>query len=187
MSLVYKLKIILKDAKPKVMRRFLVSGSCNLRKIHNIIQVVMTWEHCHMHEFRINEFKYNPIRELDTDDLAQNELDERKHTFESLNLKKGDNFLYVYDFGDNRRHELIVEDVVDLKTLNVVPPLCLEMVGKPVLEDSASFGGYEGIKKILKNPKYPNYAEIKENFEEEFNFVNSVTLDSINKKLEEFK
>jgi hypothetical protein len=51
------LKITLKDVKPPVWRRVLVPD-CPLTKLHEIIQVVMGWDDCHMYDFEVGGLRY---------------------------------------------------------------------------------------------------------------------------------
>ncbi|MGB9792765.1 MAG: plasmid pRiA4b ORF-3 family protein [Thermacetogeniaceae bacterium] len=55
---VYQFKVTLKDVHPPVWRRFQVTGSITLYKLHLVLQAVMGWENCHLYQFIIGEDCY---------------------------------------------------------------------------------------------------------------------------------
>ena len=58
-TLIYQLKITLKDIRPPIWRRVLVPGHFTLRHLYIVIQVAMDgWGGGHLHEFEINEKHY---------------------------------------------------------------------------------------------------------------------------------
>ena len=58
-SKIFQFKIKLNDIKPLVWRRIQVVSTDSFADFHDIIQDAMGWEHCHLHEFRVNG-KYGP-------------------------------------------------------------------------------------------------------------------------------
>ena len=48
---VYQLKITLGGSTPPIWLRFTVKNKVMLEKLHQIIQVVMGWEDCHLYKF----------------------------------------------------------------------------------------------------------------------------------------
>ena len=107
-----RILIELRDPQPRIWRRADVPASSTLIALHDIIQVAMGWSDAHLFEFRIGDKVYG---EPDPDDI----LYERKvYRAKSLRLKslidRGvDRFEYVYDFGDNWIHDIIIEGVRD--------------------------------------------------------------------------
>ena len=55
---VYQLKIVLKGIKPPVWRRVLVTGDSSISFLHEIVQVSMGWDNCHLHQFVIRGEEY---------------------------------------------------------------------------------------------------------------------------------
>ena len=83
-----------------------------LAALHDIIQVLFHWQDYHLYEFVAGERVYG----VPTDEDEW--YDRKTYKAEAIRLKtlveRGvDRFLYVYDFGDNWRHDVIVEEIRD--------------------------------------------------------------------------
>ena len=52
MSAIVRLKIVLKDVEPKVIRRIEVPLAIKLDRLHDVLQAVMGWGDYHLYEFR---------------------------------------------------------------------------------------------------------------------------------------
>jgi len=57
-SVIYQIKITLKDTKPPVWRRVQLSGGTTLGKLHEVIQTVMGWQDYHLHSFTVGAVEY---------------------------------------------------------------------------------------------------------------------------------
>ncbi len=63
---VYQLKITLRDVRPPVWRRILVTDATTLHQLHWIVQAAMGWTNSHLHQFIIDEEYYSePMLEVD--------------------------------------------------------------------------------------------------------------------------
>jgi hypothetical protein len=49
------LRVELLDVQPLVWRRVRVPVTMTLRALHGVLQLVMGWQDCHLHEFRVGE------------------------------------------------------------------------------------------------------------------------------------
>lgn len=120
---VYQLKITLLRTKPAIWRR-IETPSLTLASLHDIIQAAMGWHDAHMHEFQVGDRRFtqsssdSPIGYFDDDDAE----DENDITLAELHAKKIKKFLYWYDFGDDWRHEIVIEKVLAAKE-NVAYPI----------------------------------------------------------------
>ncbi|MEK6544207.1 MAG: plasmid pRiA4b ORF-3 family protein, partial [Elusimicrobiota bacterium] len=104
---IYQLKITLEGSEPPIWRRVLVPGNVSLRRLHNIIQVVMNWETHHLHGFGINGINYG---EPDPDGMHQMDWrDDKKFTLNQAAAPPIKNFRYIYDFGDSWNHQIEIE------------------------------------------------------------------------------
>ena len=54
----YQLKITLKWSQPSIWRRVLVRADMKLDRLHEVIQIVMPWMNCHMHQFIVGRTCY---------------------------------------------------------------------------------------------------------------------------------
>ncbi len=48
---IYQIKVTLKWSKPPIWRRLLIASDTRLDELHDIIQIAMGWEDCHLHQF----------------------------------------------------------------------------------------------------------------------------------------
>ncbi|MDP2750666.1 MAG: plasmid pRiA4b ORF-3 family protein [Nanoarchaeota archaeon] len=91
-------------------------------------------------------------------------------------------FNYVYDFGDNWEHTLVVEKILDSSDAPFIP-FCLAGERACPPEDCGSIGGYYELQKIKKNKNHKEYNERIVNWlGEDFDFE-KINIDEINKEL----
>lgn len=114
----FKIRISLDET--GVWRTFVINGNHSFKYLHNAIQIIMGWKDAHLYEFKINDISLVP---KDEDESIYGEFDENEKPKDSkaitleIPIKKLLNknlvFKYTYDFGDNWKHTLMVEDVYD--------------------------------------------------------------------------
>ena len=109
---VARIRFELQDLEPKIWRRVDVPLSSTLAALHDIVQVSFHWQDYHLYEFVAGERVYGVPS--DEDEF----YDRKVYKAAAIRLKtlveRGvDRFLYVYDFGDDWRHDVIVEEVRD--------------------------------------------------------------------------
>ncbi len=68
--------------------------------------------------------------------------------------------MYNYDFGDDWKHIIEVEDVINDYTVNF--PICTDGEGNAPPEDVGGEMGFETFLSIIENPKHPDYRQTKE-------------------------
>jgi hypothetical protein len=109
-AVVFQVKVTIVGKEPAIWRRFLLPGNTKLEQVHECIQGAFGWQNCHLHEFHIAGTRYG---DPDTANGAKL-INERgtKSKLKFLNLAVGDRFIYVYDFGDDWRHEIEVEAIL---------------------------------------------------------------------------
>jgi Plasmid pRiA4b ORF-3-like protein len=97
-------RIEIKYIEPLIWRRVAVRTSMNLMALHKVIQATMGWLDYHLWEFVVDQGKYgvpNPER-IHVKNGATTKL--------ATILESGiTEFDYVYDFGDNWEHRILVE------------------------------------------------------------------------------
>jgi hypothetical protein len=156
---VYRLKITLLGVNPPIWRRFQVPAGITLERLHDVIQTVMGWSDCHLHEFYIGRKRYGP-RDADPEGEV---LDERVATLSAALFLSGGPILYTYDFGDSWEHELELEE-----TLPAPPgaagtrPVCLAGERRCPPEDCGGFFGYAEFLKAIRNRRHPDHQEMLE-------------------------
>jgi hypothetical protein len=100
------LRIEIKYIEPLIWRRVAVRTSTNLKALHTVIQATVGWLDYHQWEFLINERNYG-IPDPDRPHVKNGAT-----TRLAASLASGiTEFGYVYDFGDNWEHRIVVEEV----------------------------------------------------------------------------
>lgn len=155
---VYQLKVELQGAKPPIWRRIQVPGDTTLEQLHTIVQICMDWEDVHLHQFLIDRTCYCLP---DKDDLwrTSRPKNEAKFTLYDLEKKIQPRFQYIYDFGDNWVHQIIVEKILPPEEGNPCPVLITGRRACPP-EDIGGIHHYMHILKVLNNPGDEEYEEI---------------------------
>ncbi len=178
MSKILQLKIYLQGSKPKIWRRFLIEDSITFNELHDIIQTVMGWENYHLFEFEINDLRIIPP---DEGFLKENELDpDKTKVYEFLNTEK-QKFNYLYDFGDDWNHIIVVEKILE-KDSSKKYPVCIAGKMSCPPEDCGGLWGYEEILEIQQNKNHPDYEErIIDWLGEDFN-PEDFNIEEVNKK-----
>jgi len=128
---VLQLKLTLREAKPPIWRRVMVPADLNLADLHDIIQISFDWSDTHLHQFYGKNYKvsYGP-----QNPHMKSDIDESTVLLSKLFKQPKDRLAYAYDFGDDWRIGIEVEDV--LKTDDGQLPRCIGGRRMGPLEDS---------------------------------------------------
>jgi hypothetical protein len=156
----YQIKITLRGSKPPIWRRFVVPADVTLATFHQVIQEVMGWYDSHLHTFKIDGEEYTR-RSREGIDLDMEGEDEGRFRLRDVVPDEKSKFHYVYDFGDDWEHTLLVEKIIPASDKSEVFG-CLAGKGRCPLEDCGGIWGYYRLLEILGNPKDPEYRDMKE-------------------------
>ena len=139
---VYQLTISLLDSNPRIWRRVLVSGNVRLKKLHGTIQAVMPWTNSHLHQFIFPDTIYSDPRFEIGEDLDLEIEDAADALLRKVAVTHGCVFVYQYDFGDDWRHLVQVDCIVESLPSYPGHPVCLggEFACPP--EDCGGIVGY---------------------------------------------
>jgi hypothetical protein len=152
---VYQLKITLRGvAKPPVWRRIAVPATLSLDLLHEVIQQAMGWEDGHLHMFS------TPRRDYGSPDPELGHADERGVTVAEVLARPGATMLYVYDFGDDWEHDIVLEKVFPPDPVASVS--CLAGKGACPPEDCGGVWGYASLKEALADPKHEEHEEYED-------------------------
>ncbi len=149
---IYQLKITLKDIRPPIWRRVLVPD-CPLPVLHDIIQIAMGWQDSHLHEFEFGGRRFSDpetAAELETEVAADAMLG-------ALVPKEKFKFQYHYDFGDDWRHEIVVEKILPPEPGKDYP-LCLAGKRSCPPEDVGGPWSYPEFVEAIGDPKHKDHA-----------------------------
>ncbi|MDD3106075.1 MAG: plasmid pRiA4b ORF-3 family protein, partial [Bacteroidales bacterium] len=123
--MVYQILIVLDQITPKIWRRVFVHEDTLLFDFHIIIQIVMGWENCHLHQFIKDGKYYSEKPENDNFWDDSHNVDYTGMTIGDLLKKKGDTIIYEYDFGDSWIHTLTLEAIHNSANTSTQVPLCI--------------------------------------------------------------
>ena len=169
---IHLLNVTLAYIEPAVRRQVAVPSQFTLGQLHSIMQCVMGWENCHMHAFRVGGKMYGN----DPDSL-----DESKMTVKDVLPKKGSKATYIYDFGDDWLHEIVVEQV-GKPDPKLTYPSCLDGKRACPPEDCGGPPGYERLLEILGDPKHEEHDDMVDWLGKKFD-AEKLDLARVNKEL----
>ena len=141
-----RLRILLKGHMPVIWRRLLVPGEIKLSKLHSIFQAAMGWEDYHLHVLEIGGLAYGPPDE----EPDEEELDEDSAVLSEV-VEAPMRFSYRYDFGDDWRHEVVVESVEPVPLI-LKFATCVDGQRACPPEDCGGTGGFERLVEAFRNP-----------------------------------
>ncbi len=102
------LRVELLDIEPLVWRRVRVTRSVTFKQLHEILQIVMGWQDSHLHEFRAGKLILG-VKDVNELDERENLQDEDNWSLQDLLDAGVSEFEYVYDFGDDWVHRVVLE------------------------------------------------------------------------------
>jgi len=143
-----RFRITLVGIRPLIWRRIEVPGNSTFWELHCAIQDAMGWESTHFHDFRPGV--YDPRHAYDRDGLSIGVPD--PHGFKTVlpgwktkvthHLDEvGDRALYIYDFGDDWFHRVVLE-AVEKRPKGIGKPVCLGGRRACPPEDCGGVPGY---------------------------------------------
>ena len=117
-----RLKIVLDDVDPPVMRRIEVPLDLRLDRLHAVLQEAVGWTNSHLWEFRVRDIGFGiPDPEWG---FGNGPIDARKTTLLAVIEDTGaKSFRYLYDFGDGWKHSIRIERI-EPALADVVYPAC---------------------------------------------------------------
>ena len=158
---IYQIRLTLEGTTPPIWRRLLVPANLTLPQFHDVLQIAMGWQNCHLHQFSGGGAKYGQADPSEPGCLAEmGWIDERKGRVSQLLPGAGAKAEYLYDFGDDWLHEIVVEQVLPVDPRRAYP-VCLEGKGAGPPEDCGGPHGFENIREALSDPKHPQYWDMK--------------------------
>ena len=159
-TLLYQLKITLRDCKPPIWRRIVVRADMKLDRLHRVIQTAMGWLDCHLHQFVAGGGCYGqPDREWDAEDTHM--LNEKRYTVADLAPAVKARFAYEYDFGDNWEHEVVLEKTLP-PDADFKHPVCLGGANACPPEDCGGGSGYAEFVDAMADPQHEDHEQMKE-------------------------
>lgn len=131
--LIYELRVDLEHLDPPTWRLIDVDADITLRQLHHILQAAFGWETSHMHQFLNGKDIYTDVDGPDIPQIRGAIIHDDRKTKLSAVAREGKSFTYVYDFGDDWRHRITLQEIFtsDFK------------LGRAVLSDGSGAGASE--------------------------------------------
>jgi hypothetical protein len=150
---IYQLKVTLKDTKPPIWRRLLVPADVTMRRLHDILQIVVGWQGSHLYMFEVGrEYigepdpeEWREVRPAKTTKLGQ------------AAPAAGAKLVYEYDFGDSWRHDILVEKVLPAQS-GANYPLCIAGRRASPPEDCGGAWAYAELLEVIANPAHEEFV-----------------------------
>lgn len=105
---IHRVRVSLYGAKPPIWRRLELPSDMELDLVHEALQTVFGWFDCHYHEFETVCGEFGDPAQYD--DLSRCD-DESAVALAQVAGAVKDKIVYVYDFGDDWRHDIVVEAI----------------------------------------------------------------------------
>ncbi len=141
---IYRLKAILirmgyHEVEEEVLRTFEVEGNHTLYDLHMDIQYAFNWDNDHMFSFyfggklfdRENEYSGNPLGDHVVSGMSTPSKSAATTQIRDLGLTENSTFLYLFDYGDELVHEIIVEKIRDKNDGDKKLPTIISELGTP--------------------------------------------------------
>lgn len=154
----FQMKVQIIGIEPEIWRRIIVPATLTLRELHAVLQGAMGWQDYHLHMFEIDGKRFE-VPEDDRIGPEDGYADERKQALRSI-LSKGMQFLYVYDFGDDWRHLVTVEDIAASASVRQFLPRCIAGARACPPEDCGGVHRYPEFLEALAEPDHPEHLDM---------------------------
>ena len=178
---IYQIKITLLGTSPPIWRRLLVPANLTLEQLHDVLQLAMGWEDCHMHDFRIGQKQFG---KPDTDDRLMGLSavgNERTVRLFSVLGKVGAKAVYTYDFGDGWEHAIAVEKVLSPEAGHAYPA-CVEGKRHGPPEDCGGVPGFYNLLEAIGDPEHGQHEQMRDWLGDDFD-PEAFSVDEVNRRL----
>lgn len=159
-------RIELVGTKPLVWRRLSLPADCAYFHLHCAIQDSFGWQDVHPHRFEVWEEGRCELT-FSSDEEAGDHYCEIENPITNLFTENVTEFIYLYDFKDQWRHRVVIEEFVQAGTGGTIPGASAHLHDGEGHAPPESCGGISGFADFLKgdHPLCKNYeAEILAQF-----------------------
>jgi hypothetical protein len=153
-----RVRIELEGTEPLVWRELDLPLSTTLATLHDIIQLVMRWQGYHLHEFVVGEKFYGVP---DPDDVYDERTvyKEKSIRIGALMERGVREFLYLYDFGDNWRHRITMNEA-RLGDPGVEYPCFVAGARRAPPEDVGGISGFDEFLEAMADPEHDQFQQM---------------------------
>lgn len=151
---VYELRITLQEIRPPIWRLIQVPSTLRLCCLHDALQAVIGWTDSHLHRFEKDGKNWGVPEHLEDDGIDI--IDESRTKVSDILTTPGDSMLYVYDFGDNWRHSVVLEKILPASA-TMVRPVCIAGERHCPPEDVGGVPGYQEFLEVVFDPSHEEF------------------------------
>jgi hypothetical protein len=149
---IYQLKVTLRGIRPPIWRRLQVPSDITLYQLHCLLQVVMGWMNCHLHEFARGHTLYGTSDR----EFGITRLPEKTVRLLDVLTRPRDKMSYQYDFGDSWDHDIVLERILE-RSAEAFYPICVDGKRACPPEDCGGVGGYYELLEVLADSQHPEH------------------------------
>lgn len=153
------LRIELVGSEPLIWRVVEVPTSITLKVLHDVVQVSMGWCDFHLWEMMIEGKRYGLPMDEDFG-TASRKLADRIRLRDVL-TGDASRIHYIYDFGDNWEHSIVVSDV-RTGAPGIGYPRFVAGARDCPPEDCGGIPGFHEMLEARADPKHPDHADVVE-------------------------
>jgi len=161
----YQLKIAINIEGHDIWRRVKIPSTFSFRQLHHLIQNVYDWHNSHIHEFTVRRQEEKPLKIIMEDSSAlldminTEEYDVQVEISLALEdiFQETEEICYVYDFGDNWEHTVILEKV---EKADKLVASYVDGAGERPPEDIGGAPGFEQYLQIMANKNHPDHEHM---------------------------
>ena len=178
---IYQIKVTLLGTRPPIWRRLLVPANLTLAQLHDVLQLAMGWENCHMHDFRIGQKRFGtPDSAEGLMGLPSTASERTARLFRVLG-KVGAKAVYTYDFGDGWEHGIAVEKVLP-PAMGQAYPICVDGKRHGPPEDCGGVPGFYDLLEAIGDPEHDQHEEMQDWLGDDFD-PEAFSVDEVNRRL----
>ncbi len=160
---IFQFEITLMGLQPSIWRQIQVPDNYSFWDLHVAIQDVMGWTDAHLHEFIVINRKTRERSHLGTPDQDGIDdpplLSDIEYKIADYIFLENSKFIYIYDFGDNWEHEMVLEKILPVAE-NINYPVCIGGERSCPPEDVGGIPGYENFLQIISDPDHEEYEDM---------------------------
>jgi hypothetical protein len=156
-----RIKVTIEGIRPPIWRRLEVPVEMSMAHLSDVILAAFGWSNSHLHEFEVGGRRIG-MRDPDGDEPSLRGFeDETGVELADVLVGGARSLTYIYDFGDDWKHRLVVEEVHDADP-GLAYPRCTAGRRSAPPEDCGGTWGYEHLLEVLADPGHEEYAELRE-------------------------
>lgn len=142
--MIFEFRITLKDVGIPVWRDVQIPGEASLYDLHQLIQSSFDWMDMHLHSFFVERRDGIKVERVEIEPADPEEFESNVDTEKYIEneeiiadwfLKTKDKMTYVYDFGDNWEHEIVLSKIIERED-DAFYPRCMDAKNYAPPEDS---------------------------------------------------